>query len=250
MNILITNDDGINAQGIITLANTLAKENNIIVISPEWERSGSGHCTSLTTPLEYKEVDLIKGALCYSITGTPADCVKFGLTFLAKDKIDLVLSGINHGRNLGTDVLYSGTVGAAMEGLICGCCSAAISYAGSGGWNFEYAAMFIKNNIGNIMEYSSKKNVLNINFPPCDVSLIKGIKFTPLGREIYNDKYVIYENGNNKGYILKGYPRPTADNPPDCDITLNAQNYITVTPLTLDLTDYDKIKNSKGNFIL
>lgn len=251
MNILVTNDDGIEAEGIKALVRALVKDHRIIVAAPDGERSGFGHYTSLKTPFKYEKIDLIEGADCYRLTGTPADCVKFGISYLADFDIELVISGINHGRNLGTDVLYSGTVGAAMEGLIGGLSSVAVSYGGRGGWNFDFAAGFVAKNIEALKKYSDAKHVININFPVCRPDEIKGVKVAPQGREKYNDQYIAYHvNGKQEGVILDGLPHVFADYPEDCDIMLNSQNYITITPLNLDLTDYQAIKNYKGDITL
>lgn len=251
MNILVTNDDGIEAEGLKSLVKALVKDHKVLVAAPDGERSGSGHCTSLKTPIKYQKVDLIEGAECYRLSGTPADCVKFVICHIAKYDIDMVISGINHGRNLGTDVLYSGTVGAAMEGLIGDISSVAVSYGGRVSWHFDYAAQFIANNLEALKNFSDEKYVLNINFPECRPQEIKGVRVAPLGREKYNDRYLVYYvNGKEEGYILDGLPHVYADYPQDCDIMLSSQNYITITPLNLDLTDYQAIKNFKGDLKL
>lgn len=251
MKILITNDDGIYAEGLLSLVNAFIKDNDVIVAAPDSERSGSGHSTSLKTPFKYKKVDLVQGAMCYSVSGTPADCVKFGISHIANNDIDLVISGINHGRNLGTDVLYSGTVGAALEAIIGGFSAIALSYGGRGGWHFDYASQFAAKNIKVLKEFSAAKFALNINFPDCKPDNIKGVKITPLGREKYNDRYIAFNsNGKDEGFILDGLPHILSDNPPDCDIVLSSQDYITITPLNLDLTDYDAINNFNGDIKL
>ncbi len=246
MNILITNDDGINAEGIYHLAAELSKNNSVLLAAPDNERSGSGHSTSLNTPIKYKKVSLIEGAECYSISGTPADCVKFGINFLAKNNIDIVVSGINHGRNLGTDVIYSGTVSAGVEALIGGYKAITVSYSGLKDYNFKYAAEFVSKNLAALVKFSSLNCVINLNFPKCAVSDIKGIKVTPLGREKYNDKYIVYKEGADEGYILDKLPHIKAENPENCDILLNVKKYITITPLQLDMTDYKALSRIDG----
>lgn len=251
MNLLVTNDDGIQAQGLKHLATALVKNNNVLLAAPDTERSGSGHSTSLVTPIKYKKIKLIDGAECYQLSGTPTDCVKFGISFLAKDNIDLVVSGINHGKNLGTDVIYSGTVAAGMEALIGGYSAITVSHSGFKDYNFEYAADFIVKNLSTLYKFSNKECVINVNFPSCAVSEIKGVKITPLGREKYNDKYKVYGQSEDEGYILDKLPHIKADNPDNCDIVLNSEKYITITPLHLDLTDYKTLsKLSAGDIIL
>lgn len=252
LNLLITNDDGINAEGIQSLIAALTKENNVLVVAPDTERSGSGHSTSLKNAIKYKKIDMGNNVECYSVSGTPVDCIKFGISFLAKTKIDLIVSGINHGRNLGTDVIYSGTVGAALEAIICGYSAVAVSYSGLSDYHFDFAAEFIAKNLDKFKKLSSKQNVININFPKCKPSEIKGIKITPLGREKYQDKYKIFSEGNEEeGYVLQYLPHLKVENPENCDILLNVNKYLTITPLNIDLTDYQAIsKIEEKDFIL
>lgn len=242
MNLLLTNDDGIKAKGILSIAKALSKDNNILLAAPDSERSGSGHSTSFKTPIKYQKTELIEGAKCYALNGTPTDCVKFGLNFLAKEKIDMVISGINHGRNLGTDVIYSGTANAAIEGIIQGYSAIALSYSGIEGYDFDFAADFVAKNLKKLYHMSAKKRVININFPKCKKEEVKGVVVTPLGREAYNHNYVMFKKGDeNQGYIMEKMPHTQVENPDNCDIMLNAKKYITITPLGLDLTDYKAI---------
>jgi 5'-nucleotidase len=250
LNLLVTNDDGIQAEGIYFLAKALLKEHNVLLVAPDYERSGSGHSTSFKTPIKFKKQNLVEGAECYSLNGTPVDCVKFGINFLAKNKIDLVVSGINHGRNLGTDVIYSGTVSAGVEALIEGYNAVTVSYSGINDFNFEYGADFIAKNLEKLYKFASLGCVINVNFPKCDVKDIKGIKAAPLGRQMYNDKYKLSENSNDE-YILDKLPHLKVENPENCDIMYNIKKYITITPLSLDMTDYKALNkiNTDGLII-
>ena len=146
------------------------------VVAPESERSGSGHWTSLKSPIKVRQVKLIEGADCYALSGTPVDCVKFGISFIMREKVDLVLAGINHGRNLGTDVLYSGTVGAALEGLIMGYPAAAVSHGGSSDYDFDFAAEFIAKNAEKIRQMSGARCVININLPKGGCGQVMGVR--------------------------------------------------------------------------
>jgi 5'-nucleotidase len=247
LNILICNDDGIGAEGIQALASALARGHNVTVVAPESERSGSGHWTSLKSPIKVRQVKLIEGADCYALSGTPVDCVKFGISFIMREKVDLVLAGINHGRNLGTDVLYSGTVGAALEGLIMGYPAAAVSHGGSSDYDFDFAAEFIAKNAEKIRQMSGARCVININFPKGGCGQVMGVRLCPLGREKYQDWYRIYnEQNEEEGYILQSLPNVMRDNPEDCDIVLNALKFITITPIKLDMTDYDTLRELEG----
>ena len=146
MKILIANDDGIQAAGIQTLAKALCKEHEVYIVAPDQERSAAGHALTLNMPIRVREVNIgIDIAKAYAISGTPGDCVKIGITEILDVKPDLVISGINHGPNLGADVLYSGTVSAAMEGAVLGYPSLAVSLADLYGtsYNFKPAAQFV-----------------------------------------------------------------------------------------------------------
>ena len=243
MNILISNDDSINAQGMLTLANVLSKEHNVLIVAPDGERSASGHAISIRKTIKYKKIDDINYAEAYSLSGTPADCVKFGVKFLAKKDIDIVISGINHGKNIGCDVLYSGTVSAAMEGLICGYNAVAVSYCGKSNYDFKYAAEFIIKNINIFYKYCNKNKILNVNFPECDTCEINGVKITPLGFIKYNEQYKKFGATEDEGYVLDPMPALKYEKTDDCDIYWNSRKYITITPLIPDLTDNKSLKH-------
>lgn len=147
MNILITNDDGIYADGILELAKTISDIANVYIVAPHTQRSATGHAITIHDPIMIKEENISDKITSYSISGTPADCVKVGIESILKDiEIDLVLSGINNGPNLGTDVIYSGTVSAAIEGLIQKKPSIAISYDGFdvSSNNYKNASVYVK----------------------------------------------------------------------------------------------------------
>lgn len=241
MNILLSNDDGIDAQGICTLAEVLSKEHNVLVSAPDNERSASGHAITIRHPIYYSQRER-KGYKAYAVSGTPADCVKIGLSHLADFKVDLVITGINHGQNLGTDVFYSGTVSAAMEAVFSGYKAVALSYSGANDFNFKFAANFM---LQNIEEFNNSKYKLHsVNFPVCPVEKIQGVKLTELGSLAYKDMYKPLDDGKN-GYILTNpYTVFGCKNDDDCDIIWSAKGYVTVTPLMQDLTDFNALKNS------
>lgn len=246
MNILITNDDGIFSEGIAAIVRELSARHNVMVVSPDGERSASGHAITIRRPIRYKKEDIFEGTDAYSISGTPADCIKFGLNFLSKAPVDLVVSGINHGRNIGTDVLYSGTVSAAMEAHINGYKAVAVSYSGREKYDFDFAARFMAGNLH--VFCSAQHGLYNINFPECPATDVRGVKITPLGKLRYTD---IYEKstGAEEGYILVNPDFESQENV-DCDLNWNRQNYITVTPIMQDLTDHGALKNKLGGFTL
>lgn len=245
MRILLTNDDGINAEGIFVLAKTLQKEHDIMVVAPSEQRSACGHSITIYRPLTVKKVKINElDCECYSVDGTPADCVKIATNKLIEGKIDLVISGINDGLNLGTDVLYSGTVSAAIEAAIYNIPSIAISMdRGNGKINYNVAVRFIK-------EFISKLDVLciwsdivlNINVPNIDNEKIKGFKVCNLGTRIYSNCFIEKDAKELETvYEIKGEPiKNTKEN---TDVYFNSQGYITITPLHFDLTNFNLIKN-------
>jgi 5'-nucleotidase len=195
MNILITNDDGINADGIIELAKAIKSIGNVYIVAPDSQRSATGHSITIHNPIMVKEAFIDEDIKAYAISGTPADCVKVGIEALFKDvEIDLVLSGINNGSNLGTDVVYSGTVSAAIEGLIQNKPSIAVSYNEFNVSKETYteAAKYIVEIVNNLKNNMDIFNdcILNINIPNKEV---RGTKVTILGERKYEKdrKYTV-----------------------------------------------------------
>ncbi|KMT21383.1 5'/3'-nucleotidase SurE [Clostridium cylindrosporum] len=245
MKILITNDDGINAEGIKFLAMELEKEHEIIVIAPDTEKSACSHSITLKNTLYLKEafIDGISSK-CYSLNGTPVDCVKIGIEYIAND-IDLVISGINFGSNLGTDVLYSGTVSAAIEAAIQKKPSIAISLRIQDNLNdrFKVAAQYAKDIVNRAILNNLKSDVvLNVNVPDIPKNEIKGIKVCNLGNKIYQGCYKIIKDENgNEGYSTCGYPKDDVTD--NTDVYYIGEGFVTLTPLHYDLTNFNIIND-------
>ena len=244
MKLLITNDDGIHAKGIYILAKELEKEHQVIITAPDDQRSACGHSITLTRPLIIKEVKLqgIKSK-AYSVNGTPADCVRIAIEKLADGKIDMVISGINKGVNLGTDVIYSGTVSAAIESAIYKIPSIAISSEFEGcKENYELAAKTVLGILRKLQPNNIKKDVvLNINIPLVEEKNIKGIKVCKIGSRTYNNCFIESKDAEgNLSYEIIGTVNDVHDK--DTDGEYFKQGYITLTPLHYDLTNF-KILN-------
>ncbi|MBE9128748.1 MULTISPECIES: 5'/3'-nucleotidase SurE [unclassified Coleofasciculus] len=251
MKLLISNDDGIFALGIRTLANTLAEAgHDVTVVCPDRERSATGHGLTLHDPIRAEKVDTIfhPTVKAWSCSGTPSDCIKLALGALIDSPPDFVLSGINHGSNLGTDILYSGTVSAAMEGVIEGIPSIAFSLANYNiSQEFDVAAMFAKT----LLERLSKQPLpeallLNINVPPVKGSEIAGVLITRQGIRRYFDTFEKRVDPRGKTYywlageVLEDVEQPAHLHlPPDMptDVQAIQNKYITITPLQYNLTD-------------
>lgn len=244
MRLLVANDDGIEAKGIYTLVKELEKFHEVIVVAPDNQRSACGHSITLTEPITIKETSLegLKSK-AYSISGTPADCVRMGLDLLAEGKIDLVVSGINRGYNIGTDVIYSGTVSAAIEASIYDIPSLAVSQEiNSECEDYETAAKYalkvidiFKNN------FLGSNVVLNLNIPCCSAENIKGIKVCKLGKTSYKHSYIEYIGENSRGYNVKGVMKDKDYEDDDVDNIRN--KYVTLTPMHFNLTNFDMLNH-------
>lgn len=246
MRVLIVNDDGINAKGIVELAKGLRDKHQVTVIAPDSECSGWSHYLHFHIPVSYEKIDAIEGCKCYRLAGTPCDCPKFGIFEIMKDEPpDIVLSGINNGVNAATDVIYSGTVNAAIEAAINGVKAIAVSV---GGHENEYGNVveFIAENLDRLSQIT--EYVLSINFPCNDKAKIKGIKFTEVGVNKFNDEYIKLPGSGKYGnsFMLTGEEIKDTSGDMSKDIAAIHEGYISITPIKPQFTDYtqlEKIKN-------
>ena len=244
MNILITNDDRIYADGIIELAKAISKIANVYVVAPESQKSATGHAITIHNPIMVHKIDMGENIKSYAISGTPADCVKVGIEGLFKDiNIDLVLSGINNGSNLGTDVIYSGTVSAALEGFILNKPSIAISYDEVNVKREIYkdASKYVVNLVENIKDKLDLLNdcILNVNIPN---TKIKGSKITKLGQRNYDNAMVEKINPFGQKYYWIGGKLMELDQDEDSDIACVKDGYISITPINIEMTNLRKFE--------
>lgn len=254
MKLLISNDDGIFAPGIRSLANTLAAANHdVTVVCPDRERSATGHGLTLHQPIR---ADIVTGVFHPSIkawacSGTPSDCVKLALWALLDSPPDFVVSGINQGSNLGTDVLYSGTVSAAMEGTIEGIPSIAMSLTSFSSQQFQPAADFAVSLLKQLETSPLGSMLLNVNVPAIPASEIAGVLITRQGIRRYIDVFEKRTDPRGKTYYwLAGElleeveAEPGLNLPTDVptDVEAIANNYITITPLQYNLTYVSGLK--------
>ncbi len=246
--LLISNDDGIFAMGVRTLANTLATAGyDVTVVCPDRERSATGHGLTLHQPIRANLVDSLfhSAVTAWSCSGTPSDCVKFALSAVLDSPPDFVLSGINHGSNLGTDILYSGTVSAAMEGTIDGIPSLALSLASYTATDFTTAAIVAQQLLEKLPPIP-KGTLLSVNIPPVSKEEIAGVMLTRQGLRRYIEQFEKRLDPRGKSYywlageVIEEMPQPEAkDLPRDVltDVEAISQNYVTLTPLEFDLTN-------------
>ncbi len=221
MKILLVNDDGFKAKGIRVFANKLASKHNVIVAAPKSASSGFSHSLSLGRIIKVKH-KVIDNLDYYIISGTPCDCVKYGLLSICPD-VDIVISGINDLTNVGTDCVYSGTVNAAFEGGILGKPALAVSMNAPNGY-YDDVATFILNNLDYLKSLSNGEFVPTINFENERKENWKGIRFTEVGEKKYNDWY----EKCGKGYILKGNLIPPKGDE-NVDVVANLNGYVSLS---------------------
>ncbi|NLG86398.1 MAG: 5'/3'-nucleotidase SurE [Firmicutes bacterium] len=249
MFVLLSNDDGIEAPGLMALAKELAPKYEAVVVAPDRERSASSHAITVHKPLRVRQINAnlnIKQA--YAVNGTPSDCVKLALTTLLPKQPDMVISGINRGSNLGTDVFYSGTVAAALEGLLHGIPGIAVSLATSSGDSDSDSDYSLAAQVALLVveRLANKPNIprmlININVPDLPRDMIRGIRITRLGMRRYRNVFEIRRDPRGQTYYwLAGEPVAEVDEI-DTDIAAIEDGYISLTPITVDLTDYGAIK--------
>jgi 5'-nucleotidase len=251
MLILISNDDGYQAEGIKALARELKKLGRVVTVAPMWEQSGTSHSLTIYRPLRTKKISND----VYAVNGTPTDAVMIAVYCILNKKPDILISGINHGQNMGDDVTYSGTVAAAMEGTILGIPSIAISQVTTNDLGtesrrvFEKAARFATRLAKSVKKYGIPKGtLLNVNVPEHKKADSRRYRITRLGERVYHD--VITEKIDPRGepYYWIGGHYTVIDKGPDTDYGAVQKNYISVTPLDIDLTDrksYNVLKDWK-----
>ena len=269
-NILVCNDDGIDAEGLHKLTGALSSVGDVYVCSPHEQQSASGHGITIKKLVCFEDIPFPEARCAVSMEGTPADCVKMGLELYRSRgvEIDMVFSGFNHGMNLGTDTLYSGTVSAAIEGAICGLPAAAMSI----GSNFSFhkkpenfdAAMKLAVQIAESDMFSKRISekpeefdvnfmhddhvVLSVNVPDLPTEEIKGVKVCPLSYRAYDEWFNERSDGSGRtGYYYAGEPMVLGEaDADDSDVIANMLGYIAITPLHFDLTDRGRIEALRG----
>ncbi|MEC4668860.1 MAG: 5'/3'-nucleotidase SurE [Nitrospirota bacterium] len=239
LNILISNDDGIFARGLEILEEACRGVGHVTVVAPDREQSAASHALTMTRPL--RPVKRSDGR--YQVDGTPTDCVLLALETILDDRPDIIFSGINHGSNMGEDVLYSGTVAAAMEGLSLGIPGVAFSFAGGDIELIETYAEWVEKLASDICRVHDfpKETLLNVNFPPISGSETRGIRVTKLGRRVYSDSLTKMNDPWGRDMFWIGGGKSSWSGDEESDFRAVAEGYISVTPLRLDLTHYDHI---------
>lgn len=234
MRILITNDDGVNAPGIHALADALSEIAEVVIVAPDRDRSGASHSLTLSRPLYVTHVS----ENVYSVQGTPTDCVHLALTGLLEEKPDIVVSGINAGANMGDDVLYSGTVGAALEGRFLGFPSVAVSLVG-GHQHYQTAAIVVRRLVHYLQRFSlSKATTLNVNVPDVLIEEIAGFEVTRLGSRHCAAPAIKQTDPRGREIFWIGAAGDENDAAQGTDFFAVKHNNVSITPLDIDLTCY------------
>ncbi len=250
MHILATNDDGVFAPGLLALVQAMQKLGNVTVLAPDRNWSASGHVKTLHRPLRAKEVKLADGTPALACDGAPSDCVALALLGLVTEPIDMVVSGINPYANLGHDLTYSGTVTAAMEGAIAGLPALAFSVDGSEEiqvTDYGPAARAAGRVAEMVMAHKLPPNVLlNVNVPALPEEQILGTRITRQGLRIYRDQLLRRKDPRGRPYYWIGGEPPTGVREEGTDIGSLAAGYVTITPVTLDLTAYAVISEMES----
>ena len=243
MKLLCTNDDGILAHGLACLIRAAEPLGEVTVVAPDREQSATSHSLTLHHPLR----PLPRGERRFQVDGTPTDCVMLAVEALMPERPDFVLSGINHGQNMGEDVLYSGTVAAAMEGLALGIPSIAISFAGGDlradvsmlDGQIEVLTPLLRHLTA--LPSFPRETLLNVNLPPLPAAQIKGVRLTRLGRRVYSDSLKPMRDPWGRDIFWIGGGSISWQGREDSDFRAIQDGYISVTPLHLDLTHFDML---------
>lgn len=246
LKILISNDDGVYADGINELARVLGEIADITVVAPDRNRSGASNSLTLDRPLKVQKIK----ENTYSVNGTPTDCVHLAVTGLFKELPDMVISGINEGANLGDDVLYSGTVAAAMEGRFLGYPAMAVSLSNKSNTAdtvvdqkyYLTAALVVKDLVKLIVEHGLPKDtILSVNVPAVPYEEIKGFKVTRCGSRHPSEPTVFAKDPRGKDIYWIGPAGAESDFGPDTDFAAIKQNMVSLTPIKVDMTAYNQI---------
>jgi len=242
--ILITNDDSVNAKGIRSLIQTAKQFGRVVVVAPDKAQSGMGHAITINHPLRLNRVDLFDGVESYACSGTPVDCVKLAIYEVLKCKPDLLLSGINHGENTSTNVLYSGTMSAAIEGAMEGIHSIGFSLADyASDADFSACQPFIEKIITKTLDSGLAANTcLNVNFPNLSIDKIKGVRICSQAHAFWADRFDkrLDQFGNPYFWLTGDFAEVNPKENTDLEALKNG--YVSIVPTHFDLTNYQAIK--------
>ncbi|WP_445777961.1 5'/3'-nucleotidase SurE [Shewanella sp.] len=238
INILVSNDDGVSAPGIIALTQALSQFAQVLTVAPDRNCSGASNSLTLANPLRINNL----GGGYVSVNGTPTDCVHLAIRQLCQQEPDMVVSGINAGANMGDDTLYSGTVAAAMEGRFLGLPAIAISLVGKSLTHYDTAAIYAAKIVRGLLAHPiNRDQILNVNVPDLPVEQIKGIKVTRLGARHKAEDMIKTQDPAGRDIYWLGPVGREQDAGEGTDFGAVSQGYVSITPLTVDLTAYNQL---------
>jgi 5'-nucleotidase len=248
MKLLLTNDDGIHARGLWVLYKQFAKKHSVNIVAPDRERSAVGHGITLNGPIEVTRVSINNSCEGYAVSGTPVDCVKLSILELLDSRPDMVISGINSGANVGVNINYSGTVSAAREAALYGIPAIAVSIQGRNPKNYAAAGRFVAAIADAVMRRGLRfGTILNVNIPDKRFNEISGVKIANQGVKLYSEFIEKRTDAANRTLYWHGLTAPSSGgNNPGSDEDILGKNYISVTPIKCDTTDYellDELRN-------
>ena len=248
--ILITNDDSISAPGIKALAEAVKDMGRIVVVAPDKPQSGMGHAITIGHPLRLHKVNFMDGVEAYSCSGTPVDCVKLSVDKILHRKPDICLSGINHGANHSINVIYSGTMSAAMEAAIENIPSIGFSLLDySMEADFTGSKVYVQKIVQKVLSEKKIKHLLfNVNIPAVDESLIKGIKICKQAYAKYEEAFLERKDPHGRKYYWLTGEFQNFDKSKDADVWALKNNYVSLVPVQFDLTDYTIKKQLETNW--
>ena len=247
MNILLTNDDGIYARGLWALYNHLAENHHVVVIAPDREKSAVGHGITLHQPLRATQISLNGGCDGYAVNGTPADCIKLGISEILSERPDVVIAGINMGANVGANLNYSGTVAAAKEAALSGTIGIAVSIEGPKNDYCDDAALIIAELSERVYHQGLPFGTfLNVNIPNRPREEIAGIRISRQGVEMLSEYVERRTDPRNRTYYWQGRDMQSFGDDLQIDGVALGRNYISITPVRCDMTDYRMLEEMKN----
>jgi 5'-nucleotidase len=247
LNILVTNDDGIHAQGLWALQRVLSRLHRVVVVAPDRERSAVGHAITLHQPLRASEISVNGGPNCWAVSGTPADCVKLAVLELLEQRPDMVISGINPGANVGINLNYSGTVAAAKEAAQYGIAAMAVSIQNGERLHYEPAAHFVAELVGLVHGKGLPAGTfLNVNMPNLAAHHSTGVRLSRQGGDLCDANFDKRQDPRNGTYYWQGIETQPDYAHSDVDGAVLGANHISITPVQCDMTDYHALEQMKA----
>ena len=246
--ILVANDDGITAPGLKALVEVAQQFGEVVVVAPDSPQSGMGHAITIHSPLRLKKSNLFGDIEAYECTGTPVDCVKMGKYVVLENRTpDLVLSGINHGSNVAVNILYSGTMSAAMEGALDGIPSIGFSLLDfTWGADFSATQVYAEQLVKNVLENGMiGGKLLNVNIPNLPLDEIKGMKVCRQANARWREKFIKKQDPIGKNYYWMSGEFINYEPDEETDVKALAEGYVSIVPSKFDLTDFDALKEAK-----